>query len=553
MLCAHPSAHQQTMTDTPPRNPELVRPLAALVRSFAGRAPDAVAQRGLVKEIAAAVAAGAVSLAPGTDDLLLVDGAPVAVPDDDTRLLAGRLDACGVEEFTITPRAATADLYDLGRLLGAGGEGEAAASRFASGATVLDAKSLPRRLRPREVPVSTEKALPTSAAVAPTPAARRIPTPRQIPAVQPVAQPAAAHDELREPAPIPATKDPRLAAIIAALAEPAELAALRRRLDILVNHADLAFRGGRDADLVEALTALVAIEYAQLQHDGSDERRQAFAHGIRRLARPVLLRRLAVLRHRMAGDATAVTRLQSVLHRYGTDGVEALVDEFSAAPTSAARAACLMALRELPRAYDVLFAICRGGGNVAVRDAAEILAALEDPPASELLLELLHHADVRARRSAVAALAADPRDEAFDAVCFALQDEEPMVRARAVAALTDRRDVRAVARLTPLVAKEPDREVLYATIAALGVLGGTDAVQTLVRCAEGEGEHPLADTAAYRIHACTALVAIRTPVAMACVQRLHRDRDREVRGASLRLVAQAQRRTTGSQEIVSAP
>jgi hypothetical protein len=545
------------MPDTPPQNPELVRLLAALVRSFMERAPDAVAQRALVKEIAAAAAAGAVTLAPGADGAFLVDGSPVAAPDAEMRLLAERLDACGVEEFTITPRAATADLFDFGRLLGAGGEGEAAASRFASGATVLDARALPRRLRAREVPVSTEKALPTNAVTASAPAARRIPIPREIPAVRPEAQPAAEpdaeHEELREPAPIPVTKDPRLAAIIASLSEPAELAALRRRLDILVNHADLAFRSGRDADLVEAVTALVAIEYAQLQHDGSDDRRQAFAHGVRRLARPVLLRRLAVLRHRLAADATAVARLQSVLHRYGTDGVEALVDEFSAAPSQPARTACLVALRELPRAYDVLFAICRGGGNVAVRDAAEILAALGDPRAAELLMELLHHADVRTRRSAVAVLAADPRDEAFDAVCFALQDEEPTVRARAVAALTGRRDIRAVPRLTPLVAKEPDSEVLYAAIAALGVLGGTDAVQTLVRCAGGEGEHPLADTAAFRIHACTALVTIRTPVAMACVQRLHRDRDPEVRDASLRLVAQAQRRTTASQEIVSAP
>lgn len=520
------------MSDTPQQNPELVRLLAALVRSFVERAPDAVAQRALVQEIAAVAAAGATALAPGPGGVLLVDGAAVAAPDEDSRLLAERLAACGVEEFTITPRAAAADLFDLGRLLGAGGEGDAAASRFASGATVLDARALPRKLRARDVPASIEKALPMSAAVAPPPAK---------------------HEELREPAPLPATEDPRLAAVIASLGEPAELAALRRRLDILVNHADLAFRGGRDADLLEALTALVAIEYAQLQHDASDDRRQTFAHGIRRLARPVLLRRLAVLRHRLAGDATAVTRLQSVLHRYGTDGVEALVDEFAAAPTAAARAACADALLALPRAYDVLFGMCRGGGDVAVRDAAEILAALEDPRAAELLTELLHHADVRTRRSAVAALAVDPRDEAFDGVCFALQDEESMVRARAVAALTDRRDVRAVPRLTPLVAKEPDREVLYAAIAALGVLGGTDAVQTLVRCAEGEGEHPLANTAEYRIHACTALVSIRTPVAMACVQRLHRDRDREVRDASLRLVAQAQRRTTVSQEIVSAP
>jgi hypothetical protein len=47
-----------------------------------------------------------------------------------------------------------------------------------------------------------------------------------------------------------------------------------------------------------------------------------------------------------------------------------------------------------------------------------------------------------------------------------------------------------------------------------------------------------------RLQACAALVAIRTPAAMAAVQGLREDRDREVREAAVRLVAQAQRRTT---------
>ena len=103
-----------------------------------------------------------------------------------------------------------------------------------------------------------------------------------------------------------------------------------------------------------------------------------------------------------------------------------------------------------------------------------------------------------------------------------------------------------LALLTPLIDKETDREVLYTAIGAVGGVGSPEAIQILVRIAQGEGENPQRRSAGMRVQGCIALVVIRTPASMAAVQGLREDRDREVREAAVRLVAQAQRRTTST-------
>jgi HEAT repeat protein len=302
---------------------------------------------------------------------------------------------------------------------------------------------------------------------------------------------------------------------------------------------------------VEAMAGLVAIEHAQLQKDASDERRRAFARIVRALAKPLLLRQLAVMRHRHATDADIARRAQAVLYRFGTDGAEALFDEYVSVPTAEARAVCLEALRAIRRTHDALFALVRDTRDLVVRQAAGLLGELGDPRGEQMLIELIRHPDARTRRAAVAALTRFSTPSAVDALGFALDDESPIVRARAVAALRSRGGPRAVALLAPLLDREEDREVLYATVAALGAIGGGEAVAALIPGARGETSHSRKRSATYRIAACTALVAIRSPQSMAAVQALREDRDRDVRDAAVRLVAQASRRTTAGRAVVT--
>ena len=97
---------------------------------------------------------------------------------------------------------------------------------------------------------------------------------------------------------------------------------------------------------------------------------------------------------------------------------------------------------------------------------------LGDARGEQLLVELLRHPDARARRAAVSALAKHNTPSALESLSHALEDESPIVRSRAVAVLSTRTGPGPVQLLAPLLDREPDKEVLYATIAALGSIGG---------------------------------------------------------------------------------
>ena len=519
-------------------NPDLAKRFAALVALVAERPSAVMDHREAVKGVVAASKAGATTITLQDGGSLQCCGEPL-----DAALVASRFAAYGIDELSILPNVAAADLMDLARLLATEPSGDDPAGRFAGRAAAIDQRTLPRRLRPRAAAEVVEAAPPPPPGRArktpATPAVGVSAVPLEVPTVD-----REAPEPLAQALPVPDVKEPLVAAQVRALREAPAIADLRTALDQMVVLTDLAFRTGRHDDLIEALTALVAIEFEALEKDSADERRQAFNHAVRRLARPVLLRQVAVLRHSRAADAVASGRLQQVLYRFGTDGAEALVDEYVSASTHEARMSCLTALRGLRRTHDALHFLARDTRDLVVRQAAAILGELRDARGEAILVELLRHPDARSRRAAVAALANFESASAVEALGLALQDESPIVRLRAVAALTGRRVPRAFELVVPLLDAEPDREVLYAAIAAAGSVASPEAVQRLIRIAQGDGTHPQHKTAGMRLQACIALTNIRTPATMAAVQALRDDRDREVREAAVRLVAQAQRRTT---------
>ena len=534
--------------------PDVIHRFAELVTLVSERPTAAVEQRALVRAVVEAAKRSGAKLALGAGGALLADGQPVALP-----FLAKRFTSYGIDELGITGKAAIADLLDLARMLAAEPSGTDAATAFAGRAAAIDARALPLRLRPRSTPA------PAPEPVAPVRASRSMTPGRPSRAVTPLggsAIPAKPERDdgpgLERALPIPEPKDADLAAAVSALAKAASNAELGQALDQLVMLSDLAFRQGRHADLVEAVAALVAIEYQALERDSSDERRQLFNGALGRLTkRPMLLRQIAALRHQQVADGEATARLQAILHRYGTYGADALMDEYVSARTAEARASCVVALRTLRRTHDALLALARGTDELGARQAATILGELRDAESEVILVELLRHPEEQVRRAAVAALGRFDSPSSIDVLALALDDEAVKVRLRAVAALNERRDPRVVTLLTTLLDGDPDTEVLHAVISAIGAVGAvgsTEAVQLLIRTAQGEGTHPLRRSAALRIMACRALVAIRSPTSMAAVQVLRSDRDGEVREASMRLVAQAQRRsTTSSIAVVAEP
>jgi HEAT repeat protein len=475
-----------------------------------------------------------------TSEELLANGETCSSPDPamgaSCVLLASRLSAYGVEMLTLLERSSEADLNDLLRLLATVPSQPDPVAFFAARASAIDVRGIPRILRARV----TEPAIP----VVPPPVVEPEPEAK----VEAEEQRA---DRLTEALEIPEAAEPALARLLKQLEESTDLTAQRPLLAELAEYADLAFRTGRHLTMLDAIAGLVAIEFAQLERDPSDERRAEFAQPLRQLANPLILRQLAVMRHKHAADPTLTRRLQSVLFRFGTDGVEALLDEYANAPSVEARAAVLDALRNLRRTLDVLYEWVRDPEDIVVREAVMVLGDLGGEPAERLMAETLNHPEPRVRRAAVAALAASRDDLALDLLGSALSDESPLVRARAVAALSTRGPA-ALPRLLPLINKEPDAEVLYAAMHAVGTIGTPEGVQALIHCAQGDSANALKRTATFRLQACAALVMARTPQAMAAVGLLRDDRDRAVREGALRLVAQAVRRpTTGTMRAVT--
>jgi HEAT repeat protein len=478
------------------------------------------------------------SVALGTDDdgHLLVDGAIGLRDDEGVALLASRLPAYGVEELTLAAGVSEADLHDLARLLATPPDQQDPLAYFAARATSIDAKGVPRRLRARpELGAPESLEIPDAADQPPRPALESAPSSADGRA-----------DQLTEALPLPVTTVPEVAGLFADLLDATDAAALRRPLEALSARADLAFRAGRFNEMLEVLAGLVSIEFTQLARDSSDARRQEFAQVVRRLASPVILRQLAGMRHRHAFDDTRRVQLQAILSRFGTVGAEALIDEYATASTAETRARCLDALRGHRRTHDALFELVRDTRDPVVRQAATLLGALGDERAESMLVELVRHPDARSRRAAVAALERFSSPASLEAIGFALLDDEPTVRLRAVAALALRGGEHGVRILAPVLDGELDREVRDAAVAALGRIGTPEAVQLLIRCAQGETAHPKKRSADYRLQACRALVLVRSPQAMAAVQMLRDDRDREVREGAARLVAQAARRNSGA-------
>ena len=539
----------------------VARRFARLVERLRADPAGVALHRKEVRGIAKALRTVGVRLEAGEGDALLIDGtAELAGEEAGVRLLASRLAAYGVEELTLAQGASEADLHDLARLLATSPDQQDPLAYFAARATSIDPKGIPRRLRARplaEVPEAPEptaevdavskSAAPKRETAASAPAAADAAD--QPPRAALESAPSSADgraDQLTEALPLPVTTVPEIAGLFADLLDATDAAALRLPLEALSTRADLAFRAGRFNEMLEALAGLVSIEFTQLARDSSDERRQEFAQVVRRLASPVILRQLAGMRHRHALDDTRRVQLQAVLSRFGTAGAEALLDEYAVASTAETRARCLDALRGHRRTHDALFELVRDTRDPVVRQAAAILGALGDERAEALLVELVRHPDARSRRAAVAALERFASPTSLEAIGFALLDDAPTVRLRAVAALSLRGGEQSVRVVAPLLDSEPDREVRDAAVAALGRIGTPEAVQLLIRCAQGETAHPKKRSAAYRLQACRALVLVRTPQAMAAVQMLRDDRDREVRDGAARLVAQAARRGTGT-------
>jgi HEAT repeat protein len=266
--------------------------------------------------------------------------------------------------------------------------------------------------------------------------------------------------------------------------------------------------------------------------------RLAYAAAVRRLSKPTVLRAVASVlpkRKERASDYLAV------LARAGEEGAEALIEQLTAAQSLVDRRVYFSALVTLKAGASTLTHMLGDARWYVARNAADLLGELKAVEAEGPLAELLKHDDERVRRAATNALAKLGTAHSHLALKRALRDTSPQVRATAAAGLAGRstsRGGRTAATLLRALDGESDVEVQIAILTALGRVGTADAVERLIKAAEPDGRLFKRKPASYRVAAVQALGEARTPTALAALQVLSADRDKDVRDAAQKAVTE---------------
>lgn len=467
------------MTDPTPAEAR-ARAFAALVERLVREPAAVLAHREMATALVRSLATGALTLRVDVEGIV-VDDLPVDLP-----VLAGRLQAYGVEELTLTPRTMMADLLELARLVAAEPKGADPAGTFAVRAAVLDADAMPRRFRGADrafAPLEVERTRRASGAmlqvspslIAETPlsatrltvgGAAALTPARPSAQLQPLAALAVRASTALPALPEPMAADgtivpvPRLSraaiprAARASRAVPTIAAARRARREILRPTAPLEMPDVADAALAAALAACIAAEtdrgFAAAATTLARRTALAFRQGRDQpaLAGAVAL---AVLEHRLVDTAGAGARLSALDGAFRT-----AVD-----PTALRH---LALLRRVPA----------GDREAAWLDAVLWRAGVDG--AEALVESCLTAAAPASHTAAVEALRVHPR--AFDALEELARDTRDLMLREAAALLGELGGPIAEVILSGALA-HPDPFARAAVVLALGRIGTPAALNTV--------------------------------------------------------------------------
>lgn len=477
--------------------------------------PLLIAARDALRAVAARSRDGAM-LCRVVDGVLVLEGVPIdrqaATADPMLALLLPRLVALGVGSLAIREGAAPGELLTLGRLLAQ--------------------PSLPPDVRAFGTPSRG-----TAALTGDTPSTVRAvafadETPRELlrtwsVLVTPVASPRGVTEDSGGTAIGSALT--RLAAAHTDDAATSAVTAVRELLDEAQRRGDgVAIEGIARACLT------------QLHVVGESAGRVALEGALRHLLHAPLLELLA----RQLPFSHDRTILLQLIARAGDAGVATLVDQLLTTDDALSRRAYFDSIVAMDVGSASLFEALRDSRWFVVRNAAALLGEMNIEHADDELLPLLTHADERIRIAAARALMRLRTSKAMQALHGMIDDPNPEVRRLAAAAFglagaTAGGGMRPPAsRLSAALDREPDEDVAFEMLAALGRLGSADAVQRLLRIAmppapdmTGASSGEIRDPS-IRIAALDALVRARGGQMTPVVESLMNDADPEVADAA---------------------
>lgn len=286
-----------------------------------------------------------------------------------------------------------------------------------------------------------------------------------------------------------------------------------------------ATREGRTDVAIDAFSALIGHESGAQDA----EVRRYYVLAVRRLTKPVMLTPIA---RAVVDTPVKAAEAEAILTRCGTDGVDAVADQYTRARTAAERATFRSLLDRLPAADAGLTAMLGDTRPSMARIAAELLGERRPLDGDRALADQLTAGDARVRRAVVRALGHYDTPFSIDAIGRVIDDLVVEVRLEAVAALARKKGAKVGDIIGRAIDREEDAEVQAGMLGVLGRVATADAVAKLAKAAEaGSGLFASRKGAALRVAAVRALAEARTAAARTALMSLANDKEREVRDA----------------------
>ena len=456
---------------------------------------------------------------------LIVNGSPLPEALTGVQDLCAQMIGHAVKQLDIAAGAAPADILGTARILAAEPTPGDGGRVFQQKMQALGAKSVITTVKPLE-PVVRGVTPPSGVATLPSPAGG-------VPTVPPPS--GIVPDDSGSFLLFAAKSQPKgsVADILEQLDATTSVNMSTRLLDELVTLAENANREARADVVADAFYGVVSREAAIAEAD----MKRAYVMALRRMCKPTLLRAVATMLPR---KREKTDQYMAVLTRAGEDGADALIEQLTTAQNSSDRRVYFDSLIKLNAGVTALIHMLGDPRWYVARNAADLLGEMNTTEAEVPLAEALKHDDDRVRRAAANSLAKLGTPNAMKSLHDALHDTSPQVRLQAAAGLASRKGLKTSGTLIKALDDEEDAEVQFALLGALGKVATPDAVQKLIKAAEPEGRLFRKKATAFRVAAVQALGDAKTPAAVAALQALANDKEKEVKDAVFRVMIQSQ-------------
>jgi len=320
----------------------------------------------------------------------------------------------------------------------------------------------------------------------------------------------------------------RLPQILADIEEAPDNPSVSDRLNEVARAADDLAAQGDWVGILRAAAVVVAAE--RRARDGSNSR--VFGIAIRRMLPRSVLEQVARLTPVPEHRADA----GPVLQRLGADATETLLALLASAERIEERRAYFAALRQMTEGTDLLVNMLTHDEWYVVRNVADLCGEMRLETAVGRLARHASHPDERVRRSVAGALAKIGTGPTVEPLRQLLRDSSPAVRLQALQNVSDQNRGLAMS-LAVLLDTESHPEVVRELLLALGRIGSSEAVQTLVRASEPGGRIFRRKPQSTRLAAVEALGLVESSAATARLEELSHDDDDTISRAAGKALA----------------